>query len=159
MYRKNRKDCTYCRYERCLAVGMSPHLILSEEEKQRIFKKYRQDIIEYSGSATLLSKQTLKDEIVAVQGCGPFFKKHKKTEAIVCELKRQINWYRTTFDPPLFWRKNVISSITKSTVKFFKSLVRRQYDVLISDTRSQKSLSTRTLQVNTLPTVRVGDPH
>jgi hypothetical protein len=48
VYRKNRKDCTYCRYERCLAAGMSPHLILSEEEKQRIFKKYRQDIIEYS---------------------------------------------------------------------------------------------------------------
>ena len=41
VYRKNRKDCTYCRYEKCLAVGMSAQLILSEEEKQRIFKKYR----------------------------------------------------------------------------------------------------------------------
>jgi hypothetical protein len=40
---KQRKDCTFCRYEKCLSAGMSPQLILSEEEKQRLFKKYRQD--------------------------------------------------------------------------------------------------------------------
>ena len=39
MYGKNRKNCSYCRYEKCLAAGMSPQLILTEEEKERIFKK------------------------------------------------------------------------------------------------------------------------
>ncbi len=42
VYGKQRKDCTFCRYEKCLAVGMSPQLILSEEDKQRLFRKYRQ---------------------------------------------------------------------------------------------------------------------
>jgi hypothetical protein len=45
VFGKQRKDCTYCRYEKCLAVGMSPQLILSEDEKERLFRKYRQEII------------------------------------------------------------------------------------------------------------------
>ncbi len=47
------------------------------------------------------------------------FKQHKKIEAI-CMRIEETGKIGTTFDPPLFWRNNVISLITRSTVKFFK---------------------------------------
>jgi len=39
---KTRKNCQFCRYSRCLAVGMKPTWVLSEEERQRRFRKNRE---------------------------------------------------------------------------------------------------------------------
>jgi len=39
---KTRKNCQYCRYMRCIAVGMKPTWVLSEEERQRRFRKNRE---------------------------------------------------------------------------------------------------------------------
>eukprot|EP00092_Neocalanus_flemingeri_P101421 GFUD01129676.1.p1 GENE.GFUD01129676.1~~GFUD01129676.1.p1 ORF type:complete len:647 (+),score=133.36 GFUD01129676.1:108-2048(+) len=36
---KTRKNCQYCRYMKCLAVGMNPTYVLTEEERKRRFKK------------------------------------------------------------------------------------------------------------------------
>ena len=38
---KTRKNCQFCRYSRCLTVGMKPTWVLSEEERQRRFRKNR----------------------------------------------------------------------------------------------------------------------
>jgi len=38
---KTRRNCQYCRYECCLAVGMKPSWVLSPEERDRRFKKKR----------------------------------------------------------------------------------------------------------------------
>lgn len=39
---KTRKNCQFCRYMRCIAVGMKPTWVLSEEERQRRFRKNRE---------------------------------------------------------------------------------------------------------------------
>lgn len=39
---KTRKNCQKCRYDRCLAVGMKPSWVLSEEERFRRFRKHRE---------------------------------------------------------------------------------------------------------------------
>eukprot|EP00092_Neocalanus_flemingeri_P027056 GFUD01029342.1.p1 GENE.GFUD01029342.1~~GFUD01029342.1.p1 ORF type:complete len:735 (-),score=169.50 GFUD01029342.1:1651-3855(-) len=36
---KTRKNCQFCRYERCLAVGMKPSWVLSPDERERRFRK------------------------------------------------------------------------------------------------------------------------
>jgi len=36
---KTRKNCQYCRYMKCLAIGMNPNYVLSEEERKKRFKK------------------------------------------------------------------------------------------------------------------------
>jgi len=38
---KTRKNCQYCRYMKCLAVGMNPSYVLSEDERKRRFRKRR----------------------------------------------------------------------------------------------------------------------
>ena len=38
---KTRRNCQWCRYERCLAVGMKPSWVLSTDERERRFKKNR----------------------------------------------------------------------------------------------------------------------
>lgn len=39
---KTRKNCQFCRYMRCIGVGMKPTWVLSEEERQRRFRKNRE---------------------------------------------------------------------------------------------------------------------
>jgi len=39
---RTRKNCQFCRYMRCIAVGMKPTWVLSEEERQRRFRKNRE---------------------------------------------------------------------------------------------------------------------
>jgi len=39
---KTRKNCQFCRYNQCLGVGMKPTWVLSEEERQRRFRKNRE---------------------------------------------------------------------------------------------------------------------
>lgn len=36
---KTRKNCQFCRYERCLSVGMKPSWVLSPDERERRFRK------------------------------------------------------------------------------------------------------------------------
>jgi len=36
---KTRKNCQYCRYMKCLAIGMNPNYVLSEEERKKRFRK------------------------------------------------------------------------------------------------------------------------
>jgi len=36
---KTRKTCQYCRYQRCLSVGMKPSWVLSPEERERRFRR------------------------------------------------------------------------------------------------------------------------
>jgi len=39
---KTRKNCQYCRYERCLGVGMKPSWVLSPDERERRFRKTKE---------------------------------------------------------------------------------------------------------------------
>jgi len=39
---KTRKNCQFCRYQKCLKVGMKPTWVLSEEERERRFRKVRE---------------------------------------------------------------------------------------------------------------------
>jgi len=39
---RTRKNCQFCRYMRCITVGMKPTWVLSEEERQRRFRKNRE---------------------------------------------------------------------------------------------------------------------
>jgi len=36
---KTRKNCQYCRYMKCLAIGMNPNYVLSEDERKKRFRK------------------------------------------------------------------------------------------------------------------------
>ena len=38
---KTRRNCQWCRYQRCLAVGMKPSWVLSSDERERRFRKNR----------------------------------------------------------------------------------------------------------------------
>jgi len=39
---KTRKNCQFCRYERCLGVGMKPSWVLSPDERERRFRKNKE---------------------------------------------------------------------------------------------------------------------
>ena len=39
---KTRRNCQWCRYERCLAVGMKPSWVLSTDERERRFNKNKE---------------------------------------------------------------------------------------------------------------------
>jgi len=39
---KTRKNCQFCRYQKCIAVGMKPTWVLTEEERTRRFRKVRE---------------------------------------------------------------------------------------------------------------------
>jgi len=39
---KTRKNCQFCRYERCLSVGMKPSWVLSPDERERRFRKNKE---------------------------------------------------------------------------------------------------------------------
>lgn len=38
---KNRKTCQSCRFQKCMTTGMNPSWVLSEEQRKKRFKKYR----------------------------------------------------------------------------------------------------------------------
>ena len=50
---KTRRNCQWCRYQRCLAVGMKPSWVLSSDERERRFRKNRDKKEKKEASAAL----------------------------------------------------------------------------------------------------------
>jgi len=53
---KNRKTCQSCRFQKCMTTGMNPSWVLSDEQRKKRFKKYRD-----AGDETELSPASSQD--------------------------------------------------------------------------------------------------
>lgn len=57
---RNRKTCQSCRFQKCMTTGMNPSWVLSEEQRKKRFKKYRDGSGE-GGEETELSPANSQD--------------------------------------------------------------------------------------------------
>lgn len=57
----DRKQCSACRYSKCIRIGMKPELVLTEDDKKKRFKKFLKKKESEAGSSGSLSCSPLWD--------------------------------------------------------------------------------------------------
>jgi len=55
---KTRKNCQFCRYQKCILVGMKPTWVLSEEERERRFRRVRERQQDNAGVTPMATDQS-----------------------------------------------------------------------------------------------------
>eukprot|EP00092_Neocalanus_flemingeri_P045881 GFUD01051470.1.p1 GENE.GFUD01051470.1~~GFUD01051470.1.p1 ORF type:complete len:682 (-),score=136.96 GFUD01051470.1:677-2722(-) len=101
---KTRKNCQYCRYMKCLAIGMNPTYVLSEEERNKRFKKRNNSINEEEATEKPFAVEAVVMSVEVNKPEEPFGQK-KITEADKEMTKSDINQNKTSDTNEVFQKQ------------------------------------------------------
>lgn len=97
---KTRKNCQFCRYERCLAVGMKPSWVLSPDERERRFRKNKSK--KFKGEHDEDSSDKLATEPIYDNGSSEVKKETVVQQCLVkSEMPQYIEVSKPSVSPPV----------------------------------------------------------